>query len=161
MKKSLLALALTSLVLASCSKPENKTDTATAEQHSQAASEVKHDQHQAHDMTHTAENSLDWSGDYQGKLPCADCEGIQTELQLNDDKTYVLKETYLGKGDGKPFETKGSFTFDSKNPSMIVLDQKSEQRKFFIGENTATALDLEGNKIDGSLAEYYVLKKKS
>ena len=43
---------------------------------------------------------------------------------------------------------------------MIVLDQKSEQRKFFIGENTATALDLEGNKIDGSLAEYYVLKRK-
>lgn len=77
MKKSLLALALTSLVLAACSKSENKTDAATAEQHSQAASEVKHDQHQAHDMTHTAENSLDWSGDYQGKLPCADCEAFK------------------------------------------------------------------------------------
>ena len=91
MKKSLLALALTSLVLAACSKPENKTDAATAEQHSQAASEVKHDQRQAHDMTHTAENSLDWSGDYQGKLPCADCEG----MYYLACKTYNNKKYFI------------------------------------------------------------------
>ncbi len=30
----------------------------------------------------------------------------------------------------------------------------------FIGENTATALDMEGKKVEGSLAEHYVLKKE-
>ncbi|MCU0188890.1 copper resistance protein NlpE, partial [Citrobacter freundii] len=108
---------------------------------------------------HTAENSLDWDGTYKGTLPCADCEGIKTELELKDDKTYELTETYLGKGDKKPFETHGTFTFDKDNTSVITLDDKSQNRKFFIGENTATALDTEGKKIEGSLAEHYVLKK--
>lgn len=69
-----------------------------------------------------------------------------------------MTETYLGKGDKKPFETHGTFTFDKDNTSVITLDDKGQNRKFFIGENTATALDMEGKKIEGSLAEHYVLK---
>ena len=34
-------------------------------------------------------------GAYQGTLPCADCAGISTELTLNGDQTFALKETYL------------------------------------------------------------------
>ncbi len=41
-----------------------------------------------------------------------------------------------------------------------TLDDKAQNRKFFIGENTATALDMEGKKVEGSLAEHYVLKKE-
>ncbi|RIX08537.1 copper resistance protein NlpE, partial [Acinetobacter baumannii] len=43
---------------------------------------------------------------------------------------------------------------------VITLDDKAQNRKFFIGENTATALDMEGKKVEGSLAEHYVLKKE-
>ncbi len=32
---------------------------------------------------------------YRGMLPCADCAGINTELTLNADQTFTLKETYL------------------------------------------------------------------
>lgn len=70
-----------------------------------------------------------------------------------------MTETYLGKGDKNPFETRGTFTFDKDNTSVITLDDKGQNRKFFIGENTATALDMEGKKVEGSLAEHYVLKK--
>ena len=41
---------------------------------------------------HNAKNSLDYIGTYKGILPCADCEGIETELELNSDKTYEIKD---------------------------------------------------------------------
>lgn len=50
--------------------------------------------------------------------------------------------------------------FDKDNTSVITLDDKAQNRKFFIGENTAIALDMEGKKVEGSLAEHYVLKKE-
>lgn len=158
MKKSLLAIALMSTLLVACNKHENKTETT-----SDASTPVQTAQtnnNEAVDTAHTAENSLDWDGKYKGTLPCADCEGIKTELELKDDKTYELTETYLGKGDANPFETHGKFTFDKDNTSVITLDDKAQSRKFFIGENTATALDMEGKKVEGSLAEHYVLKKE-
>lgn len=38
---------------------------------------------------HTSETSLDWAGVYEGTLPCADCEGIHTLIELHEDKSYV------------------------------------------------------------------------
>jgi copper homeostasis protein (lipoprotein) len=32
-----------------------------------------------------------------GVLPCADCEGIRTELELRPNGTFTIEETYLGK----------------------------------------------------------------
>jgi len=43
--------------------------------------------------------SLDWPGIYRGVLPCADCEGIETEIKINADLTYVISSTYLGKNE--------------------------------------------------------------
>ena len=101
MKKSIIAISLASLVLAACSKTENKK----VEEQTPATTEAVSEATEA-DTAHTTENALDWNGTYKGILPCADCEGIKTELELNSDKTYEIKETYLGKGDGKPFESK-------------------------------------------------------
>lgn len=45
----------------------------------------------------------DFEISWQGVLPCADCDGIQTRLQLRsagDDRRYLLEETYLG-GEGE------------------------------------------------------------
>lgn len=160
MKKSLVAIAIASTFLVACSKNENKTETAPSTSDQAVVASAPAETATAVDTAHTAENSLDWAGDYEGKLPCADCEGIKTELELKADKTFELTETYLGgKSDGKPIETKGSFSFDPKNSSIITLDTKGDKRKFFIGENTATALDLEGNKIEGAMADLYILKK--
>ncbi|WP_312102930.1 copper resistance protein NlpE [Acinetobacter venetianus] len=153
MKKSIIALSLASIFLVACSKADNKNNQ---EQTPTAASEAV-----AVDSAHTAENSLDWNGTYKGVLPCADCEGIETELELNADKTYELKETYLGKGDGKAFESKGSFQFDANNTSVIELDKTGDNRKYFVAEGYLKALDMEGNEITGDLADKYELKKEA
>ena len=153
MKKSIIALSLVSVFLVACSKTDNKNNQ---EQTPTAASEAV-----AVDSAHTAENSLDWNGTYKGVLPCADCEGIETELELNADKTYELKETYLGKGDGKAFESKGSFQFDANNTSVIELDKTGDNRKYFVAEGYLKVLDMEGNEITGDLADKYELKKEA
>lgn len=109
----------------------------------------------------SAETSLDWAGEYEGVFPCADCEGIKVELQLNSDKTYELSEEYLGKANNNEFELKGSFSFDPQDPSIITLDNKAENRKFFVGENFIEARDVEsGKKIDSNL-NYKLIKKSS
>ncbi|MCE9919399.1 copper resistance protein NlpE N-terminal domain-containing protein, partial [Hafnia paralvei] len=37
---------------------------------------------------------------FQGVLPCADCQGMDTSLFLEKDGTFVLKEVYRGTRDG-------------------------------------------------------------
>ncbi|GHA71168.1 hypothetical protein GCM10009007_10060 [Formosimonas limnophila] len=109
---------------------------------------------------HTSQNALDWQGTYQGVLPCADCEGISTQITLSPNETYVLKTQYMG-GSDKAFSQKGSFVW-SQNGRVITLDgiNKAEAlTQYLVGENQLTQLDLEGNRITGGLAEHYVLKK--
>lgn len=102
--------------------------------------------------------SLDLAGIYEGILPCADCEGIHTLLQLNNDLTYSMKTKYLGKGD-QIFESSGNFSWD-KDGRIITLNNKSLGTKYYwVGENKVTQLDLNGNLITGELAEKYVLRK--
>lgn len=152
MKKTFLMLALSSAALAACSKPETPNSaTPAASAAAQPASEAS-----APGSTlpagDTAETSLDWAGKYKGVLPCADCEGIEMQLELKSDKTYELTEEYLGKGKGNEFKTKGAFSFDAKNPSVITLDQAADKRKFFIGENFAEVRDIEtGEAIETQL----------
>ena len=107
----------------------------------------------------SAETSLDWAGEYEGVFPCADCEGIKVELDLNPDKTYELNEEYLGKAGNNETETKGSFSFDPQDPSIITLDNKAENRKFFVGENFVEEREMKsGKKIDSNL-NYKLVKK--
>ena len=100
--------------------------------------------------------SLDWAGTYEGVLPCADCEGIKTVITINQDNSYVTKEIYEGKKDSL-FESKGTFKWDENGQKIIFSD--ASRHLYFVGENTLTLLDKDGNKISGDLAEYYILKK--
>jgi heat shock protein HslJ len=102
--------------------------------------------------------SIDWPGTYQGILPCADCEGIKTRLVLNEDLTYSLKTSYLGKEDNI-FETKGTFTWD-KSGSKIMLDNL-EKQVYQVGENKLFHLDKSGNRITGDLANNYIMVKEN
>jgi copper homeostasis protein (lipoprotein) len=108
----------------------------------------------------TSDNSLtsvDWSGTYLAIIPCADCEGIQTQLILNNDLTYVLETRYKGKDD-KVFQTKGTFKWD-KAGSKISLDNINKQI-YQVGENKLFHLDKDGNRITGNLAANYIMEKE-
>ncbi|WP_374663044.1 copper resistance protein NlpE [Acinetobacter sp.] len=162
MKKILLLIAISSLVLTACSKPDN---AATSKDQAQTApaetAAAHHDSNADHAAPagDTAENALDWAGEYKGIFPCADCEGIEIELELKDNKTFELSEKYLGKGDGKKFESQGSFSFDAENPSIITLDKAGDNRKFFIGENFAEARDMQTGKAIDSKLNYKLVKE--
>lgn len=141
-------MALLSILLWSCNN-ENKSQTNTD------ASLI--DTAQAADV-HNAQISLDWAGVYKGITPCADCEGIETEVTLNKDMTFIVKTKYKGKSE-KVFEEKGTFKWDATGSKVSLEGLKDRPNQFFVGENTLTQLDLEGKQITGALAESYILKK--
>lgn len=153
MKKTLTVFGL-SLLLAAChsslDSDTNKAndDTVINQQESNSVPDM-----------HTAEDSLSWAGEYEGLLPCADCEGIQTKLTLTHDKTYTLEEHYVKNGEQlHPTKIDGKFAFDEKQTSLIRLDENAEQRAFFVGENFVEARDKEtGEKLSQKLN--YTLKK--
>lgn len=110
-------------------------------------------------VLHVGDNSqvsLDWAGSYHGVLPCADCPGISTALSIQENGSYELMTRYIDRGDSIYME-KGTFTWDPTG-SHITLSE-SDGRKFLVGENQLFALDMEGNRIQGELAEHYILKK--
>ena len=115
---------------------------------------------QTNDLKSTADNSMtsvDWAGTYQGVLPCADCEGIKTQLALNKDLSYLLETRYIGK-DEKVFHTKGTFKWDESG-SKITLDNENKQI-YQVGENKLFHLDKNGNRITGNLENNYIMEKE-
>lgn len=111
---------------------------------------------------HTSKNSLDWSGIYSGVLPCADCEGIETELIINEDGTYKLTTSYMGVKDSMSETIEGKFVWQEDGNSIKLegIAEGSRSPFFKIEENSVRYLDMEGNKIEGELENFYVLAKE-
>jgi len=110
---------------------------------------------------HTSKISLDWYGAYSGVLPCADCEGIDTNLTLNNDQTYQLKLRYLGdlEKEGKDIISEGKFTWDDNGNNITLEGTDDGFRKFKVGENFLMPLDKSGKEIEGVKGNNYKLYK--
>ncbi|MDR0682204.1 MAG: copper resistance protein NlpE [Dysgonamonadaceae bacterium] len=102
--------------------------------------------------------SADWLGKYTGILPCADCEGIQTQITLLADTTYKLDWQYIDKENASFSET-GTFQWNEADSLIILNNMEDGPSCYKVGKNTLTQLDLEGEIITGELAENYVLVK--
>lgn len=81
-----------------------------------------------------AETALDtraFAGNFSGTLPCADCPGIDTTLELHGDGTFMLMETYQERK-VEPAMLDGTWTAE-ENGSRIRLDpnSKSEQDRLY------------------------------
>lgn len=106
----------------------------------------------------TAQNSLDVPGKYKGVLPCADCEGIETEIELQTDASYTRESKYLGKKGGT-FTASGKW--DWIDGFTIRLGSiKEGPSQYFVAEGKLIQLDMSGNRISGALADKYVLTKQ-
>lgn len=106
-----------------------------------------------------SQTSLDWPGVYRGILPCADCEGIETEITLNADLTYVISSIYLGKNN-EAFKETGKFNWDETGAKITLENAASKAtNQYLVGENILFKLDADGNRIEGELKEKYQLKK--
>ncbi len=139
--KSLSIVALVALTLTSC----------TSEKAPEVENEVVDN--------HTSENSLDWQGTYSANLPCADCEYIETELSLNADMKYELITQHIGREKSFPDTVKGSFKWEGNNVKLDGIKKNDRPSTYKVEENQLRQLDLEGNKIEGDLAQNYVMRK--
>ncbi len=111
------------------------------------------------EMQGTADNSrnaLDWAGTYRGTLPCADCEGIDTEIILSKEDRYVRNVLYLVE-EQEVLTDSGTFTWDETGNKITL---SGDEHSFQVGEGRLFYLDLDGNRITSELAEYYILKKE-
>lgn len=110
------------------------------------------------DTVHTTRNSVDYAGTYKGVIPCADCEGIEVELTINMDSSYTHSMKYLGKGDEKPVIKAGKYVWIDGGTIQLegITDGPS---KYKVGEGRIWQLDMQGNKIEGDLADKYILTK--
>lgn len=145
MKSQILMLAIAGFVLFSCEKKQEEVIT---NQPTENAADA-----------HNAKNSLDILGTYKGTLPCADCEGIETEITLAKDETYTKKTKYLGK-DEKVFEELGDYTWKEDGNTLILEGIDSEPMEYMVRENSLMQMDMQGNKITGDLSEKYILEKQ-
>jgi heat shock protein HslJ/uncharacterized lipoprotein NlpE involved in copper resistance len=110
---------------------------------------------------HNSANSLDWNGTYKGTMPCADCDGIETEITLTTDQDYILKTNHIGKT-GTAKEAKGNFTWNSSGNTITLSGtMPHEHNQYFIGENRLLQLDNLGNKRAGTDADKYFLIKQT
>jgi len=153
MKKVVIAVSLVFLSLISCQKQaekDGKSDDTTTVVNDSASSTVSDE--------HNSQNSLDYLGMYKGVLPCADCNGISTNIILNKDLSYEIITVYLGKRE-KIHREKGTFTWNKDGNTIILNEIKNAPNQYFVGENTLIQLDMEGKRITGELANKYVLVK--
>lgn len=64
---------------------------------------------------------MQWVGLYADTLPCADCPGILTQLDLRSDSTYVMRDHYLDR-DSIAFGTIGRWTVAGDLLTLITAD---------------------------------------
>ena len=102
------------------------------------------------------------TGIYTGTLPCADCNGIETKLELLDGFSYQLTLNYLGKSD-EEFVSNGLYTVHGKerNIALMVDGTVDKSWQFHFEKESLEKLDLEGNPIDTEMKDLYILNKTS
>ncbi|HEY4539258.1 MAG TPA: copper resistance protein NlpE [Faecalibacter sp.] len=162
MRKLILGFTIVGLALVSC---ENKTETVVTTDGNQDTVKVEspdtlapNDDSGLKIDEHNSRLSLDWNGTYHGTLPCADCEGIHTIVELHQDETFKLTQEYLNKNT-KSEET-GTFKWSVDGGSISFHTKDNSKFSYKVGEGQLIQLDQEGKEITGALAKNYILKKK-
>lgn len=89
----------------------------------------------------------EWVGLYADTLPCADCPGIYTMLELRHDSTYVLREEYLER-DSIPYGTIGKWSVKDGKLALRTFD--TPMYWSWDGEGLRR-LDADGKPIDSPL----------
>jgi uncharacterized lipoprotein NlpE involved in copper resistance len=92
---------------------------------------------------HNSRNALDWSGTYEGVLPCADCPGIKTRLVLHDDGRFELQTQYLER-DREPRSSSGRFTWNAAGSGIVLDAAGGAGQQFLVGEGRLLQMNRDG-----------------
>ena len=100
-----------------------------------------------------------FKGTYNGVLPCADCDGLQTSLTLDGAGKYTIQSTKLGK---KPESHTASglyrYTTDKKH---LQLDNNASNLTFMVGDSFLEVRLPDGSKGERPLPDdNYRLKRQ-
>jgi uncharacterized membrane protein len=96
------------------------------------------------------------NGIWLGMLPCADCDGIDYQLNLKNDYTFKQKSAYKGKSE-ELFIDEGNWSFVSD--SIISVDGSDDRKLFLVTDKDLVLLDQDGNRIESTFEEKYHLHK--
>lgn len=162
MNRKLLALAcLATLALSACNKPAEPAPAPAPADAPKAAEPAAPTPAPVAAAEPTAADAAAFAGTFSGTVPCADCSGIDTTLELKADGSYALSETYQDKG-GSPAKGDGTWTAE-ENGKRVRLDpnSKSDDDRLFevVNKDEIRMLDQEGKTIDSQLN--YSLKRAS
>jgi copper homeostasis protein (lipoprotein) len=125
--RKIIILAFASALIASCNSKNSKDEENNAVLTDTIANNEKNE----------PDDSISV---YEGTLPCADCEGIETILKLDvADNTFQLSSTYKGKQPEKNFKEKGTINTErglEKDPdgTIYILNwDKPEKDQVYYG----------------------------
>ena len=105
----------------------------------------------------SAEQHTDFPISFSGTLPCADCDGIETRINLFGDGVFRSALTYLGRESDGPnvsvFYDMGQWEADADTPSSVRLLTDEEGMNLFTYEagTGLTMLASDGTQIASSL----------
>ena len=94
---------------------------------------------------------------FEGLLPCADCPGIDYQLNLFDDGVFYLRMTYRERGD-TAFDDIGTWSIEPDGTTLALRGSAEAPTLFrLIDADTLRLLDRHGRDIESSLS--YDLKR--
>ena len=103
---------------------------------------------------------IPWLGIYQDTLPCSDCSGVLTRLELKSDSSFKKSVTFLGKGDPmqNTFSTIGIWSIDAGSKQVTLNSDQEKQQICFqiVGD---TLLRICDSKEMTTAASRYSLRK--
>ncbi|WP_456297002.1 copper resistance protein NlpE [Vibrio sp. AK197] len=150
MNQSLFAVSALALVLVGCDLGQDEHERTLP-----PSPQVEEDQYklppepttntiESQKANHAALLPTATHGVYEGILPCVDCNGVETTLTVNPNDTYVIQKVYVG-SDKSPIISSGTIEWSNDGNVIELLAEKSEQNRYFVGNNELTLLDANGN----------------
>ncbi len=85
---------------------------------------------------------------WRGVIPCADCEGIETSLFLNQDGTWVMNEHYLKGAKSATFGSWGRWARTAEK--LVLTDGRGEKRYYQVKGDRLEMLARDGSPVTSS-----------
>lgn len=150
MKSTIILLAV--LCLISCNDQEKTAESNSLES---SAGKIKTRLVKAHNF----QNSLDWSGVYEGVLPCENCEGIETSIRLKKNLDYVLSQNYLGSTEVEENSIRETGKIEWNKQGNTISLGKRKKLYFQVSKNYLLQVFEDESKVMGDSAMKYRLTK--
>lgn len=98
-------------------------------------------------------------GAYRATLPCADCPGVVTTIQLRPDGSYTRRSSYIDKN-GDAFVVTGQTEWDATGRNLVLkAPGEGLAMRYAATDGALIQLDAKGQRITGPHSAHYVLHR--